>query len=180
MPIDEFNRGDNAGSAYFHVNQRRGRRWSMADAFLHPVAHRPNLTVYTQTQAVRLLMDDQVDEGSASRCLDHRSAPRTGVRLLKDGRIVDVRARREVILSAGAVGSPHLMQVSGLGPAGLPTEHQVSVDVDLPGWAKTSRTTCRFERSTACRVPGPSTRCTGIGSPAAAWDFGTSRCDRDP
>ena len=75
-PIDEFNRGDNAGSAYFHVNQRRGRRWSMADAFLHPVAHRPNLTVYTHTQALRLLMDDQVHEGSASRCLDHSSAPR--------------------------------------------------------------------------------------------------------
>lgn len=62
FPIDEFNRGVNAGSAYFHVNQRRGRRWSMADAFLHPIADRPNLTVYTQTQALRLLMDDQVHE----------------------------------------------------------------------------------------------------------------------
>lgn len=61
-PIDEFNRGDNSGSAYFHVNQKRGRRWSMADAFLHPIAHRSNLTVFTQTQAVRLLVDDQVHE----------------------------------------------------------------------------------------------------------------------
>ncbi len=132
-PIDEFNRGDNSGSAYFHVNQRRGRRWSMADAFLHPVAHRPNLTVYTQTQALKLLMDDQVRE-------DHRCGAWTtaqhrvnGVRLLKDGRIVDVRARWEVILSAGAIGSPHLMQVSGLGPAGLLSQHQVPVAVDLPG-----------------------------------------------
>lgn len=132
-PIDEFNRGDNSGSAYFHVNQRRGRRWSMADAFLHPVAHRPNLTVYTRTQAVKLLMDDDVRDDQrrgAWTTARHRAG---GVRLLRDGRFVDVRARREVILSAGAVGSPHLMQVSGLGPAGLLAEHQVPVVVDLPG-----------------------------------------------
>ena len=132
-PIEEFNRGDNAGSAYFHVNQRRGRRWSMADAFLHPVTRRPNLTVYTQTRAVRLLMDDQVRDDQrrgAWTTAQHRA---TGVRLLKDGHTLDVAARREVILSAGAIGSPHLMQLSGLGPAGLLTEHQVPVTVDLPG-----------------------------------------------
>ncbi|OBA60536.1 choline dehydrogenase [Mycobacterium sp. 1100029.7] len=132
-PIDEFNLGDNAGCAYFHVNQRRGRRWSMADAFLHPIAHRPNLTVYTHAQALRLLLNDQVHEEQrrgAWTTAQHRVG---GVRLLKDGQIVDVRARREVILSAGAIGSPHLMQVSGLGPAGLLTQHQVPVVVDLPG-----------------------------------------------
>ena len=132
-PIEEFNRGDNAGSAYFHVNQRRGRRWSMADAFLHPVAHRPNLTVYTRTQAVGLLLDDQVSEHQrhgAWTTAQHRVA---GLRLLKNGRTVEVGARREVILSAGAIGSPQLMQVSGLGPAGLLRDHHVPVAVDLPG-----------------------------------------------
>lgn len=132
-PIDEFNRGDNSGSAYFHVNQRRGRRWSMADAFLHPIARRSNLTVYTQTQALRLLMDNQVHDDQrrgAWKTAQHRV---TGLQLLKDGQIVDVRARREVILSAGAIGSPHLMQLSGLGPAGLLAQHQVPVAVDLPG-----------------------------------------------
>lgn len=132
-PIDEFNRGDNAGSAYFHVNQRRGRRWSMADAFLHPIAHRTNLTVYTHAQALKLLMDDQVHEGQrrgAWTTAQHRA---TGVRLLKDGQTIDVRARREVILSAGAIGTPHLMQVSGLGPADLLAQHHVPVAVDLPG-----------------------------------------------
>lgn len=132
-PIDEFNRGDNAGSAYFHVNQRRGRRWSMADAFLHPVAHRPNLTVWTHTHAVKLLMDDQVHDvhrRGAWTSAQHRTS---GVRLLKDGQMIDVRAHREVILSAGAIGSPHLMQASGLGPAALLTQHQVPVAVDLPG-----------------------------------------------
>ncbi|WP_454790234.1 GMC family oxidoreductase [Mycolicibacterium lutetiense] len=132
-PIDEFNRGDNAGSAYFHVNQRRGRRWSMADAFLHPVAHRPSLTVYTHTQALQLLMDDQVREDQRLGAWTTAQRRATGVRLLKDGQIFDVRARREVILSAGAIGSPHLMQVSGLGPAGLLAQHHVPVAVDLPG-----------------------------------------------
>ncbi len=132
-PIDEFNRGDNAGSAYFHVNQRRGRRWSMADAFLHPVAHRPNLTVYTQTQALQVLMDDQVHERQRRGAWTTAQHRVTGLRLLKDGHIVDVRARREVILSAGAIGSPHLMQVSGLGPAALLAAHHVPVAVDLPG-----------------------------------------------
>lgn len=132
-PIEEFNRGDNAGSAYFHVNQRRGRRWSMADAFLHPVAHRPNLTVYTRTHATRLLLDEEVrrhQRRGAWTTAQHRV---TGLRLLKDGRSVDVAARREVILSAGAIGSPHLMQVSGLGPAALLNRHHVPVAVDLPG-----------------------------------------------
>ena len=132
-PIDEFNRGDNSGSAYFHVNQRRGRRWSMADAFLHPVTRRPNLTIYPNTQALQLLLDDQVHDeqrrGAWTTAL-HRA---TGVRLRKDGQTIDVHARREVILSAGAIGSPHLMQASGLGPAGLLTQHQVPVSVDLPG-----------------------------------------------
>ncbi|MBU3748880.1 MAG: choline dehydrogenase [Mycobacterium sp.] len=132
-PIEEFNRGDNAGSAYFHVNQRRGRRWSMADAFLHPVTHRPNLTVYIRTQAIRLLLDDQVDEQQRRGAWTTARHRVTGLTVLKDGRTLDVAARREVILSAGAIGSPHLMQVSGLGPAGLLREHHVPVAVHLPG-----------------------------------------------
>ncbi|MCK0174231.1 GMC family oxidoreductase [Mycolicibacterium sp. F2034L] len=132
-PIEEFNRGDNSGSAYFHVNQRRGRRWSMADAFLHPVSHRPNLTVYTKTQAIQLLTDDQVQENQRHGAWTTAQHRVTGVRLRKDGRTIDVRARREVILTAGAIGTPHLMQLSGLGPAGLLDRHQVPVAVDLPG-----------------------------------------------
>src|SRR6185437_10061668 len=98
-----------------------------------PVAHRPNLTVYTHTQALRLLMDDQVhaDQRRGSWITAQRRA--IGVRLLKAGQIIDVQARSEVILSAGAIGSPHLMQASGLGPAGLLAQHQVPVAVDLPG-----------------------------------------------
>ncbi len=155
FPIDEFNRGYNAGSAYFHVNQRRGRRWSMADAFLHPVAHRPNLTVYTQTQALRLLMDDQVHEDQRRGAWTTAQQRVTGLRLLRDGQIVDVRARREVILSAGAIGSPHLMQVSGLGPAGLLTRHQVPVVVDLPGVGENLQD--HLQLRTVYRVQGAAT-----------------------
>lgn len=138
-PIEEFNRGDNAGSAYFHVNQRRGRRWSMADAFLHPVEHRPNLTVYTRTQVMRLLLDDpdtpddNVPAGQRRGAWTSAQRRVTGVLSLRGGQLLEVRARREVILSAGAIGSPHLMQVSGLGPAGLLAQHQIPVAVDLPG-----------------------------------------------
>lgn len=105
----------------------------MADAFLHPVAHRPNLTVYTQTQALRILMDDEVHADQRRGAWTTAQQRVTGVRLLKGDQIVDVRVRREVILSAGAIGSPHLMQVSGLGPAGLLARHHVPVAVDLPG-----------------------------------------------
>lgn len=132
-PIEEFNRGDNAGSAYFHVNQRRGRRWSMADAFLHPIAHRPNLTVYTKAQALRLLIDEEVREDQRRGAWTTAQRRVAGVRLLRGGQTVDVRARREVILSAGAIGSPHLMQVSGLGPAALLARYGVPVAVDLFG-----------------------------------------------
>ncbi|MDA4088693.1 choline dehydrogenase [Mycolicibacterium hassiacum DSM 44199] len=132
-PIEEFNRGDNSGSAYFHVTQRRGRRWSMADAFLHPVRRRRNLTVYTNTRALRLLIDDRVRDDQRHGAWTTARHRATGVRLLRDGRILDVHARREGILSAGAIGSPHLMQVSGLGPAELLARHRVPVVVDLPG-----------------------------------------------
>jgi choline dehydrogenase len=132
-PIDEFNRGDNSGSAYFHVNQRRGRRWSMADAFLHPVARRPNLTVYTDAVVRQLLLDDEVRDDQRRGAWTTAAHRATGVRVRKDGSVIDVHARREVILSAGAIGSPHLMQVSGLGPAELLDAHRVPVTVDLPG-----------------------------------------------
>jgi choline dehydrogenase len=78
-------------------------------------------------------MDDQVHEDQRRGAWTTAQQHVTGLQLLKEGRIVEVRARREVILSAGAIGSPHLMQVSGLGPAGLLAKHHVPVTVDLPG-----------------------------------------------
>ena len=132
-PIDEFNRGDNAGSAYFHVTQRTGRRWSMADAFLHPIAHRPNLTIFKNTHALNLLFNDRISEDQRRGAWTQARQRAAGLRVLQDNQIRDLKAVKEVILSAGAIGSPQLLQVSGLGPDKLLSAHQIPVRVDLPG-----------------------------------------------
>jgi choline dehydrogenase len=101
---DDFNRGDNFGSAPFEVNQHRGFRWNAARGFLRPVMRRPNLKVLTGAQVERI----EVENGRAS-----------GVRLrTRQGpAIADVRG--EVILAAGAIGSPQILQLSGIGPGPL-------------------------------------------------------------
>ena len=107
--VEEFNRGDNTGSAYFHVNQRDGLRWSMADAFLHPVAHRTNLSVRTHSAVQRLTFADD-DDGSDNH---QHSPPRvTGVEWVEGGHVKRAVAAREVILCSGAVASPQLLQAS--------------------------------------------------------------------
>jgi choline dehydrogenase len=121
--IAEFNRGDNFGNAYFQMNQRRGVRWSATKAFLRPVMHRPNLTVRTGALVERL-------------CFDSRDgAPRaTGVAVrFSDSGRQTLRARREVLLAAGSIGSPQILQLSGLGPAALLRQHGLDVVADLPG-----------------------------------------------
>ncbi|MFM1849606.1 MAG: hypothetical protein RL446_445, partial [Pseudomonadota bacterium] len=132
-PIDEFNRGDNAGSAYFHVTQKTGRRWSMADAFLHPIAHRPNLTIFKNTHALKLLFDHQVGEHQRHGAWTQASQRAVGLQVLQDNQIRELKAAKEVVLSAGAIGSPQLLQVSGVGPADLLSAHQIPVRVELPG-----------------------------------------------
>ena len=116
--IDDFNRGDNEGCNYFEVNQRRGVRWSAASAFLRPVESRTTLTVLTGARAERLTF-------SGRRA--------TGVVFVQDGVQRTARARRELILAGGSIGSAQLLQVSGIGPGsrlhalGIPVVH------DLPG-----------------------------------------------
>jgi choline dehydrogenase len=122
--IDEFNRGDNFGNAYFQMNQRRGVRWSATKAFLRPVLNRPNLEVMTDAQVARIVLERRDGALSAS-----------GVELL-DGRqagATRITARREVILSAGSIGSPQILQLSGVGPADLLRRSGVAVEHDLPG-----------------------------------------------
>ena len=120
--IDDFNCGDNTGVSYFDVNQRNGWRVSSAKAFLKPVRSRPNLTVWTRATAERLQL--AVTDGHV-RC--------TGVTLLRGAERVSVRATREVILSAGAIATPQLLQLSGIGPAPLLREHSIDVRHELPG-----------------------------------------------
>jgi choline dehydrogenase len=121
--IAEFNRGDNFGNAYFQVNQRRGVRVNMVRAFLAPVRHRPNLTVLTGVHARRIAID-QRDGGRRASGVEIRHP---------DGSIGVVAARREVVLAAGAIGSPQLLQLSGVGPAALLQAHGIPVVHALPG-----------------------------------------------
>ena len=110
----DFNTGDNTGVGYFHVNQKRGVRMSAARAFLKPVLKRPNLRLETGVLVEKLSFEGK-------RC--------TGVLYRQDGRLVEARAKGEVILAAGAVGSPQILQLSGigapdwLGEAGIPVLH---------------------------------------------------------
>ena len=130
--IAEFNRGDNFGNAYFQMNQRSGRRWSATKAFLRPVLHRPNLTVATDAHAQRVAIETV--DGKRRATGVHLNRGRTGISA-RDARPtpIYVGARREVILAAGAIGSPQLLQLSGVGPGGLLQQHGIAVVHDLPG-----------------------------------------------
>jgi len=121
---DDFNQGDNEGVGYFEVNQRSGWRWNTAKAFLRPVCtSRPNFELWTQAQVVKLELAQQAD--GRLRC--------TGVQVLKDGTSVTASATREVILSAGSIGSPQILQLSGVGPGALLHTHGIPVRHDAPG-----------------------------------------------
>jgi len=117
-PIDDFNAGDNEGSCYFHVNQKRGRRWSAARGFLKPVLNRPNLRLETGC-----LVEGLMFEGK--RCV--------GVRWRQDGVARSACCRGEVILAAGAIGSPQIMMLSGVGPAAQLGKFGIPVVLDKPG-----------------------------------------------
>ncbi len=121
--IAEFNRGDNFGNAYFQMTQRRGVRWSATKAFLRPALRRPNLTVRTGALVERVLVETG-DGGARAGGVVARFAGEGAQRL---------RARREVLLAAGSIGSPQLLQLSGLGPAELLRQHGIAVIANLPG-----------------------------------------------
>ncbi len=121
--IVEFNRGDNFGTAYFQMNQRRGVRWSATKAFLRPVLHRTNLQVMTDSHVRRVRVETVQGTRRA-----------TGIELVwRDGTGTFVSARREVLLSAGAIGSPHILQLSGVGPGELLRRHGIAPVHELPG-----------------------------------------------
>ncbi len=120
---DDFNSGDNSGVGYFEVNQKSGLRWNTAKGFLKPALGRKNLTVWTESQVERLLFE--TTPNGATRC--------AGAVLRRGGDAMTVRARREVILSAGAIGSPQILQLSGVGPAKLLKDNGIEVVRDASG-----------------------------------------------
>ncbi len=116
--IPDFNTGNNEGVSYFHVNQKRGRRWSSARGFLKPALSRPNLRLETDVLTDRLI----IENGRA-----------VGVRFRQGGETVEARARGEVILCAGSVGSVQVLQRSGVGPAEWLSQAGIDVVLDKPG-----------------------------------------------
>jgi choline dehydrogenase len=116
--IPDFNTGDNEGVSYFHVNQKRGRRWSSARGFLKPALTRSNLRLETRVLVDRLL----IENGRV-----------TGVRFIQDGETIEAFANGEVILSAGAIGSIQVLQRSGIGPAKWLAPLGIDVALDRPG-----------------------------------------------
>ncbi|HBK11539.1 MAG TPA: choline dehydrogenase [Gammaproteobacteria bacterium] len=120
--IDEFNRGDNFGNAYFQMNQRNGKRWSAVRAFLDPVKDRANLTILTEANVRKICFDDNLAEPRA-----------TGVAVLHGGQEHVFTANNEVILAAGAIASPQLLQLSGIGASETLHKHSIATLIELPG-----------------------------------------------
>ncbi len=116
--VEDFNRGDNSGSSRFEVNQRRGVRVNSSKAFLRPAQGRPNLTVITGAQVTKLRLEGR-------KVL--------GVEYLRGGEACFAAARRETVLAAGSIGSPQILQLSGIGPGDLLNQHGIAVVHDLPG-----------------------------------------------
>jgi choline dehydrogenase len=116
--VDDFNTGDNAGVSRFEVNQRTGVRWNASKAFLRPAVARGNVTVVTDALVRRLV------------CEGRRV---TGVEFERGGTPFTAVAARRTVLAAGAIGSPQLLQLSGIGPGALLQQHGISVVCDLPG-----------------------------------------------
>lgn len=120
---DDFNRGNNFGVGYFEVNQRSGWRWNTSKAFLRPVLKRPNLTVWTQAQVKNLLI-----EKNASGELVCNGA--VVVRACEE---VAVKAVRETVLCAGAIGTPQILELSGIGQGSFLQQNGIGVKLDKPG-----------------------------------------------
>ncbi|MBC7467875.1 MAG: GMC family oxidoreductase N-terminal domain-containing protein [Ramlibacter sp.] len=121
---EDFNRGDNEGVGYFQVNQKDGWRWNTAKAFLRPTCYgRPNFEMWTSAHVTKLVIEQQAD--GSRRC--------SGAEIWTGSEQVTVSAEHEVLLCAGSIGSPQILQLSGIGPAPLLQHLGIPLAQDLPG-----------------------------------------------
>ncbi|RZL63827.1 MAG: choline dehydrogenase [Variovorax sp.] len=120
----DFNRGDNEGVGYFQVNQKNGWRWNTAKAFLRPTCYgRPNFEMWVNAHVTKLIVETQPD--GTQRC--------TGVQVWDGHEMVTAHATEQVVLCGGSIGSPQILQLSGIGPGELLHQHGIEVAADLPG-----------------------------------------------
>ena len=147
-PTDDFNRGDNEGSALFDVTQKRGRRWSAVDAFLRPVRKRPNLRIVTGAEVDRVM----IEQGRA-----------TSLVFTAAGRPAIAHVEGELILSGGAIGSPAILQRSGVGDGARLAALGIAPVHHLPGVGENLQD--HLQIRCAWRVDGVST----LNARAGSW-----------
>ncbi len=135
---DDYNGRQQEGFGPMHMTVKNGRRWSTANAYLRPAMQRSNLTVVTHALVHKVLL-----EGKTA----------TGIRYELQGRVQEVRANREVILSAGSVGSPHLLQLSGIGPKDVLDDAGIEIQHELPGVGKNLQDHLEFYFQFKCKQP---------------------------
>ncbi len=138
LATDDYNGEQQEGFGAMHMTVKNGVRSSTANAYLRPAMHRGNLTVVTHALVHKILL---------------KGKTAVGIRYEHKGSIVDVKAAREVILSAGSVGSPHLLQLSGIGPTDVLTEAGIDVVHDLPGVGENLQDHLEFYFQFKCKKP---------------------------
>lgn len=148
QPTDDFNDGNNEGSGFFEVNQRRGLRWNASKAFLRPALKRPNLRLITGAHVERLV-------------LDGRKA--TGISFTGDGVMREASAEREVLLTAGAINSPKLLEHSGIGRPEMLRDLGIEVAHESPGVGENLQD--HLQIRTAFKVTGAKTLNTMLRTP---------------
>ncbi|KEI69534.1 choline dehydrogenase [Endozoicomonas elysicola] len=135
---DDYNGRQQEGFGPMHMTVKNGRRWSTANAYLRPAMTRPNLTVVTHALVHKVLLEEKIA---------------VGIRYERKGNVQEVRAKREVILSAGSIGSPHLLQLSGIGPKAVLEEAGIAVQHELPGVGENLQDHLEFYFQFKCKQP---------------------------
>ncbi|SFD67473.1 choline dehydrogenase [Sulfitobacter brevis] len=162
MPRADFNDGDNAGSGFFEVNQDKGRRWSTARGFLRPAMKRPNLRVITEAHSDRLIL-----EGKTAR----------GIRFRHKGKDFEAFANAEVLLCAGAINSPKLLELSGIGRADVLADQGIDVQHESNGVGENLQD--HLQIRTVYKVTGAKTLNTMVnslsGKARIALEYGLNR-----
>ena len=138
MKTDDYNGRQQEGFGPMHMTVKNGVRWSAANAYLKPALHRPNLKVITGALSQRILFDGK---------------RASGVEFIRGGSKQSLSARREVILSAGPIASPHLLQLSGIGPAAVLQQAGIEVVHDLPGVGENLQDHLEFYFQFRCKQP---------------------------
>jgi choline dehydrogenase len=157
--VDDYCAGIAEGVGLTQATQKAGWRHSAATAYLRPARRRPNLTILTRAQAVALILD-------GTRCV--------GVRVVRGGDVEELWAEREVVVSAGAIGSPKLLLTSGIGPAAVIKPYGFDVQHDLPGVGHGMNDHVNVKLSAYVDRPTYNTRRKGLGAVIEGVRFGLS------